>query len=138
MITQNNKAFLLIEVLITIVIVSASIIFINHAFTTSLKATALSNDYLKALLFLSDKGFDLDVGLYDSGDRLTGTEEFMGTTFYWETQISDLEGQEILDEYDEEEVGLNMFKLFLRWKRQGTEREIEITTYTESEESRGF
>lgn len=131
MIIKKNKAFLLIEVLMTVLIVSGSIIFINHAFTSSLKATALSNDYINGVLLMEDKLFDIQLHSFAEEDTiLRGKEESGGKTFYWEQVTSPLQEEATEDEYAKEDISLQVFKFLLKWKRRNVERGIDILTYT--------
>lgn len=131
---KKNRAFLLIEVLVTVAIVSTCIAFINHAFTSSFKAAGLSNDYLSAILLLEDESFDfelnpeLEVG--DSSDRAN----FMGREFSWTQTVSPLEEEDLADEYEEEDIGLNKLMFSLKWQRQNVERSIDILTYIRAAE----
>ncbi|NQT95821.1 MAG: hypothetical protein HQ572_05165 [Candidatus Omnitrophica bacterium] len=134
--SQKNRAFLLIEVLITVVIVSASIVFINHAFSTSLRAISISNDYLKAVLLLEDKSFDFEAYPVVEEGEFSGEEEFMQNNFVWEQVVEQLEEEDLGDEddYEEDEILLKRLRYSLKWSRQNAERNIDILTYTEIEE----
>ena len=136
MIIKKNKAFLLIEVLITVLIVSASIIFINHAFTSSLKATALSNDYLNAVLLMEDKMFDIELHSFiEQRGSFSGEEEFATNTFYWQQVTLPLEEEDFEDEYEEENLNLQRLELSLKWKRRNVERSIGLLTYAQIPET---
>jgi len=135
MIIRKNNGFLLIEILVTVVIVSASIIFINHAFTSSLKAIAVSNDYLSSVLLLEDKSFDFEAYPYVDESSFSGEENFMGRNFTWQQDISPLSEEDIGDEYDEEDLGLKLLEFSVGWKRQNVERDIGVITYTQALEA---
>jgi len=130
------RGFLLVEVLVTVVIVSASIVFINHAFSSSLKATSTTNDYLKAILLLEDKGFDLEAYPVIEEGEFTGEEEFMGSQFTWKQIVSSLEEEDLgdEDEYEEDEIPLKRLDYSLKWSRHDIERSIGILTYVEMAE----
>ena len=123
---------MLIEVLITVVIVSVSIVFINHAFTSSLKAVSLSNGYREAILVLKNRTFDLELFL-DSEEGATSfleeNEVFMDEDFQLRSKISPLTSDDKGDEYDEENIGIERFATFLSWQARGFERKIDILTY---------
>jgi hypothetical protein len=131
MIIRKNKAFLLFEVLVAVLIVSTSIVFINHAFSSSLKAQAICGDYLTALLFLEDKAFDFESNTATEEGSFSEEEDFMGMHLYWEDEIRGLDEEDLGgdDAYDEETLGLKKLEFSLRWKRQDTERTIDINTY---------
>lgn len=134
MTTKKNKAFLLIEVLVTVLIVSVSIVIINRAFSSSLKATGLSNDYLKAILLLEDKSFDFELNPGAENRDNSGEEEYAEDKFHWRQTVLPLE-EELGDEYDEEDIGLKRFSLSMAWERHNVERRIEILTYIKTAES---
>lgn len=134
MIIRKNNGFLLIEILVTVVIVSASIIFINHAFTSSLKAIAVSNDYLSSVLLLEDKSFDFEAYPYVDESSFSGEENFMERNFTWQQDVLGLSEEDIGDEYDEEDLGLKLLRFSVGWKRQNVERNIEVITYTQAVE----
>ena len=132
MIILKNKAFLLIEVLITVVIVSVSIVFINHAFTSSLKAVSLSNGYREAILILENRTFDLELFL----DSEEGAQPFsndnevsMDTGFQVRSQTLPLTNDDMGDEYDQESLDIERFASSITWQARGFERKIDILTY---------
>ncbi len=131
MIISKNKAFLLIEVLITVVIVAVSIIFINHAFTSSLKAVSLSNSYRGAILFLKNRtfGLELDPGSERVGLSFFKEEEFMDIGFLLKSQTLPLTRDDMDDEYGQEDLEIERFITSVTWQARGAERKIDILTY---------
>ena len=130
MIIKKSRGFLLIEVLITVVIVTASIIFINQAFSSSLRATSLANTYNKAILLLEDKIFDIESEpATEEGGSYSVEEQLMNETFTLQQEYLPLEKEDIGDEYSPEEISLMRFQFLLKWFRQNREREIDILTY---------
>jgi len=136
LIQNKSRGFLLVEVLVTVVIVSASIVFINHAFSSSLRATSITNDYLKASLLLEDKGFDLEADTFYEEGEFVGEDQFMKTNFTWEQAVMPLEEEDLGEEedYEEGEILLKRLGYTLKWTRNNTERSLNILTYTEIEE----
>ncbi|MFC1807538.1 type II secretion system protein [Candidatus Omnitrophota bacterium] len=125
----KNRAFLLIELMITVIIVSVSIVMINHAFTSSIKATGITNDYLKAILFLEDKAFDIELPFGAVDEATSGDEEFMANSFHWETDFAAIdEGRESFS-YDEEDLSLEKAISSVSWSRRNVERTVKIETY---------
>jgi len=135
MATGNNKAFLLIEILVTVVIVSTCLIFINHAFTSSFKAAGISSDYISAAFLLDDKSFDFESNPELKEGESSGGVEFLGRNFSWTQTVSSLEKEETGDEYEEGELDLKRLKLSVGWNRQGVERNIDIVTYVNTKKS---
>lgn len=123
---------MLIEVLITVVIVAVSIVFINHAFTSSLKAVSLSNGYREAILILKNRAFGLEL-LLDSEEGappfLEENAVFMDEGFQLRSQTSPLTSDDKGEEYDQEDLEIERFAASLSWQARGFERKIDILTY---------
>ena len=127
------------EVLATVLIVSVAVVYINHAFSSSIKSTSLSNSYLDALMVLENKAYDLEFSaIFSSELDSTETDTYNNTDFVSEISISELLKEDIGTEYDyDEELLLERLNLNLSWDKQGNNRTIDILTYTpiiESEE----
>jgi len=132
MIISKNKAFLLIEVLITVTVVAVAIIFINHAFTSSLKAVSLSNSYSEAVLFFENKTLDLELALNSERVDLSSFKEEIGFAdagFQLKSQMLPLVSEDIGDEYDQEDLEIERFASSLTWQARGLARKIDIVTY---------
>ena len=131
MIIKKNKAFLLMEVLATVLIVSIAVVYINHAFSSSIKSTSLSNSYLDAVMVLENKAYDLEFSALLSGELdSTKKETYNDTDFVSEISISELLKEDIGTEYDyDEKLLLERLNLKLRWDKQGNKRDINILTY---------
>ena len=56
------------EVLATVLIVSIAVVYINHAFSSSIKSTSLSNSYLDAVVVLENKTYDIELSAFFSGE----------------------------------------------------------------------
>jgi hypothetical protein len=132
---EQNKAFLLLEVLLTVVLVSASIVFINHAFSSSLKAISLTNSYQKAVLFLDEGIFDIELGTHLSGiSNFSKEEVFWGTLFLWEQEVLPLKKSDLDDEYDAEDLGIERLECSVSWDIN-ERRKIKLLTYVPVMES---
>ncbi len=51
---SNNHGFLLLEVLVSILVISIGIVFVFRSFSTSIKAFKVSREYFKATLFMEE------------------------------------------------------------------------------------
>jgi hypothetical protein len=126
---RKNRAFLLLEVLLTVVLVSASIVFINHAFSSSLRAMSLTSSYQDAVLFLDECIFDIELGM-----RVAELSDFSkeksssGTIFLWEQKILPLEESDLDGEYDADSLAMERLICSLSWDKNGR-RNIELLTY---------
>ncbi|MFA5069514.1 MAG: hypothetical protein WC300_03210 [Candidatus Omnitrophota bacterium] len=127
---KKNRAFLLIEALITVVLVSSSVILINHAFSTSLQAISLTNSYYEAVMFLDEKIFDVDLDLYVSKavDAKRQEEVFLQTAFTFSRQAMALERSDLSYGYEAQDLGIERLYCELNWSKDG-DRKIELVSY---------
>ena len=133
---KQNKGFLLLEVLLTVVLVSASVVYINHAFSSSLKAMSLTNSYREAFIFLDDKVFDIELNMYLTEiASLSKEANFSNTLFLWDQEVVPLEIGDLDDEYDIDDLNIERLSCSLSWERSGS-RSIELYTYIPIIESR--
>jgi len=82
--SKSNKAFSLLEVIITVAILSSAIVVVLRAFTTIISAAKLSQDITLACFFTEDKLWKLenDFPLQEDGaeeNRFTYSYEFLDT-----------------------------------------------------------
>lgn len=117
---KSSKGISLIEVVITVVILSAGLVFVARSFSYSLRSTRKSVDYLKAMSLLEDKMFEWEnkgqIGLISESGAFPQAEG----GFTWRLKTG---GSEI--------PGLNKLILFVNWKDGG----VFLTTYLKNEES---
>jgi hypothetical protein len=126
---KPNRGFLLIEVLLTVTIVSVSIIFINHAFSASLKALSLADSYQKAFLFIDDRVFDLELAVYARDvSSFSKQEDAFGMVFSWNQEVRPLEKKDLDNGYEASGLDLGRLNCSLRWGKAG-ERKAEFCTY---------
>ena len=119
------------EVLATVLIVSIAVVYINHAFSSSIKSTSLSNSYLDAVMVLENKTYDIEFSAFFSGELdSTKTDTYNNTDFVSEITISELLKEDIGTEYDyDEDFLLERLNLKLSWDKQSKKRDINILTY---------
>ena len=126
---KQNKGFLLFEVLLTVVLVSTSVVYINHAFSSSLKAMSLTNSYYEAFVFLDDKVFDIELNMYLTEISSSSEEEnFSNTLFLWDQEVMPLESTDLDDEYDIDDLDIERLSCSLSWEKNGSNG-IEFSTY---------
>jgi hypothetical protein len=126
---KQNKAFLLLEVLLTVVLVSSSVVFINHAFSSSLRAMSLANSYQEAVMFMDEKIFDIELSMYFSDITSLSTEEiFSGTLFIWEQEVMPLEKQDLEGGYGSEDLSIERLLCRTTWDKNGR-IDIKLLTY---------
>jgi len=119
LVTGNNKnnGFQLIEVIMSVVILSMSLTFILNSFMGSLRAIQLSEDYFKGGLLLEEKMFELynsDVEKAPPDGNFTNFND----KFSWELKLTDLE-----------EAVIKKVNLEVLWKDATKNNNISILTY---------
>ena len=128
---------MLLEVLLTVTLVSVSAIFINHAFSSSLKVISLTNSYREAIIFLDDKVFDIELNMYLKELPDFSKEEFFSSTlFLWDQKATPLKENDLDDGYDIDSIGIKRLFCSVGWEKSGR-RHIELLTYIPMIESAG-
>lgn len=119
---QGRKGFLLLEVLVSVVIITVGLVYIIRSFSTSTRAIAASRDYIKAVSLLEEKLWGLEqVRQVEEGqDKDYFDDEH---NFTWE-----------LNSEPEEEMPVNKTKLVVSWKRREKKQGVAVTTYLWNEE----
>ncbi|MDD5504712.1 MAG: hypothetical protein PHV77_05310 [Candidatus Omnitrophica bacterium] len=135
---RKNRAFLLIETLIAVALVSSSVILINHAFSSSLKAVSLANSYYEAAMFLDERIFDMDLKLYtqDSLD-IEQEEVFLQTAFIFRSQVMALEKDDLDYGHSAQDTAIKRLCCELDWSKDG-DRRIGLVSYVPAEGGEGF
>ena len=118
----DKKGFLLLEVLVSVVIISVGLVYIIRSFSISTRAIATSRDYIKAASLMEDKLWELeearqvargeDSGYFDDERKFT-----------WELKAE-----------EEEESPVNKTELNVSWKRRERGQSISLVTYLWNEE----
>ena len=119
---RNNHAFMLIEVLVSIPIVTIGIVSVMRGFSTTITAIKVSRGYLKASAYLEEK-------LWEFQERGT-----IGTDVELEGSFDDKDFRWYLETKDSERRGINLVNLTVFWKDRKDERSININTYLAVEE----
>ncbi|MDD4900320.1 MAG: prepilin-type N-terminal cleavage/methylation domain-containing protein [Candidatus Omnitrophica bacterium] len=97
--SRSNKGFTLIEVLITIAIVSTAIIFIFRSFVTLLASQRLAQDMITATFLAEEKIFEISA-IQKNSASVTRFQEGAATLqqsqFDWNCSLSDSADQGLL------------------------------------------
>lgn len=134
MITVKNRGFLLIEVMVTVIVVSICVMFISRAFTSSFRAAGISNEFICAVLAAEDKSFDIEMGPAAETGQASGTTACMGKSFAWDWQVMPFSEEGPDRGFGDEEIGLEVLRLSLSWPDKNTDRSIDIVTYVNKKE----
>ncbi|MCM8797230.1 MAG: type II secretion system GspH family protein [Candidatus Omnitrophica bacterium] len=97
----SNRAFSLVEILVTVAILSTAIIFVFRSFATSLYCAKLSQDITFVGLLAENKLWDIEQKQKASRrplERESGEDEIDGKKIKWSYTIAKLEGYNLLVE----------------------------------------
>lgn len=114
---QRNNGFLLLELIISIAILSMGLVVILNSFIGPIRLAELSQDYFRAGLLMEGKMLEL----YNSdikGDSSRGIFSDFNSRFSWEVDV--IKAEE--NPYKEASVKIS-------WKEKGKEQDLIISTY---------
>ena len=121
-ISKFNKAFSLIEVLITVAILATAVIFLFRSFGSSLAAARFSQDITLATYSSENKLWEIEqVNLLGKNFALSGTEKIQNKDFNWNYII----------EIDPNNPNLKQLNFVISWKEKAKVKEysMEFSTY---------
>lgn len=113
----KNSGFLLLEVMISVSILSFGLLLILNSFMKPIRAAELSKDYFKAGLLLEEKMFEIcnsDITEGSSGGSFSG----FNSSFSWN-----------LDVIKSEESAFKEINLKILWNEKNKEQDIAVSTY---------
>ncbi|MBU1727135.1 MAG: prepilin-type N-terminal cleavage/methylation domain-containing protein [Candidatus Omnitrophica bacterium] len=115
---RSKRGFSLIEVLITVGIISTGIVFLFSAFAAAMSAVKLSQNMTFACLLAENKIWETEQALRTgSSPQLNGAENIEGKDFKWDIEILDAAGS------DPKKLKLN-----LSWKEKLKEKDYSLET----------
>lgn len=113
----GSKGFLLLEIIISVSILSFGILLILNSFLMPIRAAELSMDYFRAGLLVEEKMAELyNSGVKDGATR-GGFSGFDGR-FFWELDAGYLEGHFC------REINLKVY-----WRNKDKEEDLSVSTY---------
>ena len=113
----KNKGFLLLEIMISVSILSFGIILILNSFMGPIMAAQLSRDYFNAGFLLEEKMLELYSGDVEEGSSKGGFSAF-DSKFSWDLDVARLE-----------EIPCKEVSLKVLWKQKNKEQDLSILTY---------
>lgn len=120
---SKPKGFMLLEVVLSVFIVSVGVVFVIGSFITSIKAFKASKSYLEVLNLIDEKMWQyLESGKIEEGSDSGEFEDYKGAEW-------NIEAKELEDDSPLEEVTLEV-----SLKEGEMERSVKIATYLFSEE----
>ena len=117
---RKNKGFLLLEVMVSITVLSIGLVLVLSSFMRSIRAIEISEDYFRAGLLLEEKIYevlnsDIEEGLSE------GVFADFGNRFSWNLSIENLE-QEGFENISE-------VSLEVSWDQRNKRQSIPVSTY---------
>lgn len=120
---SKPKGFMLLEVVLSVFIVSVGVVFVIGSFITSIKAFKASKSYLEVLNLIDEKMWQyLESGKIEEGSDSGEFEDYKGAEW-------NIEAKELEDDSPLEEVTIEV-----SLKEGEMERSVKIATYLFSEE----
>ncbi|MDP2981106.1 MAG: type II secretion system protein [Candidatus Omnitrophota bacterium] len=113
----KNSGFLLLEVMISVSILSFGLLLILNSFMKPIRAAELSKDYFKAELLLEEKMFEVCNSDITEGS-LKGSFSGFNNMFSWDMSVVESE------EGAFKEIGLKVL-----WNERGKEQDMAVSTY---------
>lgn len=115
-----NNSFSLIEVLITVAILSTAIVFIFRSFTASLAAVKFSQNITLACLLTEEKLFEIEERQAPGASEYAeGRENLAEREFKWNYQTTPLEDSDLAE-----------LKFNVSWQENARENEYAIDFFT--------
>ena len=121
--TRNKrKGFLLLEVLISVTVITVGLVYVVRSFSSSSRAIDTATHFLKSLSLVEEKLWDLEAeGMVEKG-RYDGSFED-DQEYSWRLEI---EG--------EKEIPINIVNLKVEWDGPGNKQRVTLETYMYNEE----
>lgn len=137
---MQRKGFLLIELLVTIAILSFGLVFILAGFHSSLNALRVSQNIVRASEILEEKMLELEKQTEEEKGIIAGTSEGEIDGFSWISSVVPLEETAVPADdslWDEDiapvlETVLSKVELSLHWSEGTKERDLSVVTYLKS------
>lgn len=122
------RAFTLIELMISVAILSVGIVFILRSFLSNVSALDSGSNYIRALQFLDQKLVEVEHEIKREKGIELGTQQgevMIGARpALWTFQVLSLENEE-----KEEIKDICKVKITLTWREAGKSRQIGLATY---------
>ncbi len=112
-----EKGFLLLEVMVSVAILSIALVMILGSFTRSIRTIELSEDYFRAGLLLENKIYELSHSEIEEGSS-SGVFSDFDNRFSWNLEIMKME-----------EGLVRELNLGVSWHQGAKEHDLSIVTY---------
>jgi len=115
-----EQGFTLVEILVTLAILSAVLPALLHVFVSATRNQALSDDNTTALYLLKFRMAEIEMSSYPDVGEETG--EFGDNSRYqWRSVVEDMESEQI--------QGVRRVQVTVSWQHRGKERSMAMNTF---------
>lgn len=118
--TDDESGFTLIEIVVTLAILSLALPTLLRSFTEAAKGQALAENRTTALYLLKFRMAEIEAEGYPDIGAENG-EFGEDSRFRWQSDIQDVESEEI--------EGLRLVTVTVTWQERGQERLLSMSTY---------
>ncbi len=119
---KAGGGFLLLEVLVSMAIISIGLVYIVRSFSSSMRAIDTSNKFLKSVALIEEKMWEIEAAAgIEAGQDHGRFEDAEGYTW-------NIEAEEI------EDSNINDVKLKVEWKGPSATQRVSVETYVWNKE----
>lgn len=119
---KQSKGFLLLEVLVSVTLISVSLIYVVRSLSASTRAVQTGTNFLKSIAFLEEELWNLEAkGCIGRGSHKGG--DASGEDYGWMAKATPLK-----------DAPLNHVNLKVEWQRRDRKQRISIDTFLWNEE----
>jgi len=129
---QNNRGFLLMEVLLVVVIIAVGLTTVISSLSMSLRGIAYVRDYTQAVLLLDNKIGEILLAPQALGDQ-RGRFERPDENFHYRIKEQDFDPPTL-----ENLEGLREIEVEVSWPAGKTEKKIQATLLTRKDQTTGL
>ncbi|MDB4349330.1 prepilin-type N-terminal cleavage/methylation domain-containing protein [Omnitrophica bacterium] len=116
-VSNSKRGFLLLEVLVSITVISVGLVFVVRSFSSSARAIETATHFLKSVSLMEEKLWDLEAkGAIEKG-RDDGLFE-MDREYLWKVEAEGLE-----------DIPINVVNLKVEWGTPKGRQKVSLETY---------
>ena len=116
----SNAGFTLVEILVTLTVLSIALPALMHSFRNAAQGQAISENRTTALYLLKFRMAEIELGGYPDIGEDNG-EFGENSRFRWRSKVQDVVSEEI--------ENLRLITVTLMWQERGKEESISMNTY---------
>lgn len=126
---QAPRGFALLEVMVSVAILSVGLVLVLGSFITAIGALQTSQNRIYAIQLLEEKMAEIEQEALQEGGTEPGRSEgefvLKDRRFDWTLEVAPVEEKEDLDLSEE----LNVVRLTVSWLERGSSKDVSVVTY---------